>query len=234
VVDAPERKEDMKLHRNLMLAALAVAGLALFAGCDSDSVAPNDNLPAITAEDAANQAGAVAMAWTTIAHLAIDDPGAMAKAATAHPVDGAGFSGEVWIDWRTEEGGADAAWNTAGWVRVFTETGAPVVYTTPLGGETAFVLDVAAAIERDPTTGEINGGGSMVSGDYTLSYGVTGLIVQEGADYPLDGSIGVDTQGHSVMIQFDGDNTAILTVDMSEYWVVNLDTGAVDPLADPT
>lgn len=222
----------MKLHKRFLLVILAVAGLALLAGCDSDPVAPQDDLPVLTEEEAAFQSAAVALTWATISHMAIDNPGVGAKTASAYPVTGAGFSGDVWIDWRTLEGGEDATWDTAGWVRVFTETGAPVVYTTSLGGTTEFNLDVASNIVRDPTTGVINGGGSMVSGDYTLSYGITNLTVEEGEPYPLEGSIAVATQGHSVMIQFDGSRYAILTVNVNtqEYWEVDLETGDVERL----
>lgn len=222
----------MKLHKILLLATLALAGLALFAGCGSDTVAPHDNLPALTESDAADQAGAVAFTWATIAHMAIDDPG-MSKAATEHPVSGAGFSGSVWIDWRVEEGGADAVWNTAGWVRVFTEDGEPVIYTTPLGGVTEFHLDVASGITRDPTTGVIAGSGGMVSGDYVLTYTIVDLMVVEGEDYPSSGLVEVQTQGHTVAIQFDGDNTALLTVNMSDVYVVNLDDGTVTEWVEP-
>jgi len=214
----------------ILLAMAAVAVFALLAGCDSDTVAPHDNLPALTAEDAANQSAIVALTYKQIGPMAIQNP---AKTAGAHPIAGAGFSGEVWIDWLTAEGGEDATWNTAGWVHVFTEADSPVVYTTPLGGTTEFNLDVAADIARDPTTGVISGSGSMVSGEYTLSYTILNLEVVEGADYPATGIIEVVTQGHTVSIVFDGDNTALLTVNMTDVWEVNLDTGAVTPWEVP-
>jgi len=126
------------------------------------------------------------------------------------------------------EGGADATWQTAGWVRIFTDAD-PVVYTTPLGGETVFVLDVNADIDRDPDSGVVNGGGSMTSGEYTLTYGITGLTVDEGSDWPTAGTVNVATQGHTVEITFVGTVWAMLLVDTTEAYEVNLNSGETRP-----
>ena len=219
----------MKMHTKTTLAVLAlVAGLALLAGCESDSVAPNDDLPELTREDAAIQSGAVAVTLFTASLMAIEDPGVPTKAPQRYVVDDAGFSGSVWLDFLSEEGGTDATWNTAGWVRLYT-TDDPVTYTTPLGGTTVFDLDYSADITRDPTNAVVNGSGTMTSGDYTLSYEITDLEVEEGADYPLGGDVMVTTQGHTVEMSFSGGVNALLVVDGTERWNVNLDTGDVTP-----
>ncbi len=151
--------------------AIAVAMLGATAGCSSDATAPQDPIPPVSAGDAASQAGLVAYGVAQFG-TKLMDPSAPAKAVQTIPWNGQmGLEGTVYIDYRTGADGAPAASNVATWAHLYTEDGAPVVYTMPdLGGQTSFALDVQADLDQQADQATIleGSGGTMVSGDYTV------------------------------------------------------------------
>jgi hypothetical protein len=220
----------MKMHKMIALAGLAL--LALLAGCESDPVAPQDELPDLTSEERANQSVVIAVA-TAEAATRVLAPGTPipSKSLRTYAVTGEGFGGSVLINYLSAEGVPDpmneVTPETAGWAHLFTLEGVPVTYTTPLGGTTEFHLDFTAVLEQGPPREAlINGEGTMISGDYTVEFSVEDLEIEEGEDYPL-GSIAVTSMGHSVAIGFDGDHTATVLVDNVDLYIADLETGEV-------
>ena len=225
----------MKMHKKHLLAGLALpALLVLLGGCESDPVAPHDDLPQLTSEERANQSAAIAI---TMAEAAVKvlNPGTPMPGKSLHdyPVTGEGFSGGVWIEYLSAEGVADPGSvvtpEDAGWAHLYTATDAPVVFTTPppFNGRTEFELDFTAVLEQgQPREGVINGTGTMTSGEYIVDFTATDLEVEEDRDYPL-GTVTITAAGGTVDIGFDGDHTATVLVDHVDLYVVDLDTGVV-------
>ena len=217
----------MKTLTKTVLPALALLGL--LAGCSSDPVAPQDTLPAATAEDAAFQAGLVAYAVTTIGPqiMQVANP---AKEVRSIPFDGdQGLTGTVHLDYRTGPDGVPAAAGEATWVRLFTASGEPVVYTVPgAGGQTAFDLDVMATLDHQADQATILSGsnGTMTSGDTVVTFTLLGIVVGS-SGYPQQGGMTVTSGEHTAEIMFNGSNIVTMTVDGSATYFIDLDTGTV-------
>jgi hypothetical protein len=200
------------MNRNLAVLLALAAFAGLLAGCESDSVAPHDDLPAVTAEDAAFQTAAVAYALAEVGPYILSP--VANKDVTEYTFYGAnGLTGTVYVD-----AGATSS-------RLYTADGAPLVYTAPGGGTIMFTLDITGTVSGGIATLAEGSGGTMTSGDYVLTFSTTGLVV--GGAYPV-GDITVATGTHEVTAVFDGTNLAVITVDGgAETWTVNLDTGAL-------
>jgi hypothetical protein len=209
------------------LAALALLGLA--AGCESDSVAPQDALPPISAEDAAFQSGLIAAAITRIG------PEIMAPTLPAKQVVDItwtgqhGLTGTVHIDYRNGPDGDPAAGTAATWARLFTDAGAPVITTVPdLGGQTMFDLDVTATLDQlaDQATILSGSGGTMTSGENVVTFALAGIVVGSGG-YPQQGGMTITAGGHTAEVMFNGTNIVTMIVDSSATYFIDLDTGEV-------
>ena len=221
----------MQTFQRILAAAALLAALGLFAGCESDATAPDEALPPVGTRDAATQAGAVA------AGVARIGPAMMTAKTTKQVVTftwagDRGLTGSVFIDFRDAPDGNPAAPDAAAWARLYTEEGAPVVFTMPdLGGQTAFALDIAAALDQVGDTATIlaGSGGSMTSGEYTVGFTMAGVVVG-GTGYPT-GGMTVTSGSHTVDVNFDGDATANVIVDGgtpgAAQYTVDLDTGEI-------
>ena len=217
----------MKTLTKTWLPMLALFGL--LAGCSSDSVAPHDTLPPATAEDAAFQAGLVAYALTEIGPriMQVADP---AKEVRDITFDGdRDLTGTVYLDFRLGPDGVPAAAGAATWVRQFTASGAPVVYTVPgAGGQTAFDLDVMASLDHLAVQATILEGsnGTMTSGDTVVTFTLVGVVVG-GSGYPLQGGLTVTSGAHTADVNFNGTHIVTMIVDSSTTYFIDLDTGEV-------
>lgn len=199
------------MNRSLAALLALAALLGLLAGCESDSVAPHDAIPAVTADDAAYQAGVVAYAVGRVGPYAVDAP-----AKATHTFTGEfGLTGTVFVEF------------AGGQSHMYTAEGAPLVYTTELGGQTMFDIDLVGTVNVQAQTVTLveGSGGTVTSGDYVVAFTTTGLVL--GMGYP-DGVLMVTAGSHSGVVTFDGTNVATIVVDDNgQTWTVNLDTGAV-------
>lgn len=220
----------MKTDSRRILSALTVlALLGLVAGCESDAVAPQDQLPPLTAQDAAYQTGLVAAAITQIG------PGLMQSTnPTKQVVDLTwagehGLTGTVHLDYRDGPDGAPAAAGEATWARLHTDAGEPVVFTVPdLGGQTMFDLDVMANLDQEADQATIlsGSGGTMTSGGYVVTFALAGIVVGSGG-YPLGGGMTITAGEHTAEVMFNGTNIVTMIVDSSATYFIDLDTGEV-------
>ena len=217
----------MKTLTKTCLPVLALLGL--LAGCSSDPVAPQDTLPPATAEDAAFQAGLVAYAVTEIG------PQIMQVANPAKEVRDIVFSGDrnltgtVHLDYRMGPDGVPAAAGDATWVRLFTASGDPVVYTVPeLGGQTGFDLDVMATLDHMAGQATILEGsnGTMTSGDTVVTFTLQGIVVGS-SGYPQQGGMTITSGEHTAEVMFNGTSVVTMIVDSSSTYFIDLDTGTV-------
>ncbi|MFO7608997.1 MAG: hypothetical protein R6X35_07345 [Candidatus Krumholzibacteriia bacterium] len=219
--------KTMTLRTLATLAAFALLGLA--AGCESDSVAPQDTLPPISAEDAAYQSGLIAAAISQISPE-IMNPTLPGKQVVNVTWGGQfGLTGTVRIDYRNGPDGDPATSTAATWARLFTDEDAPVVFTVPdLGGQTRFDLEVTATLDQlaDQATILSGSGGTMTSGEYVVTFVLAGIVVG-GSGYPEQGSMTVTAGTHTAAVTFNGTNTATMIVDSSVTYSIDLDTGEV-------
>ena len=210
-----------------ILAALALLGL--LAGCESDAVAPQDELPPVTVQGAATQAGIVAAAVTEASQKLVQTIG-IDKDVVEEPITGqGGVVGSVFLDFRTGPDGAPATPAAATWARLYTATGSPLTYTDPrAGGVTTFALDLMADLDRAGDTAKVLQGsnGVMTSGDNVVAFAMTGVITGS-VGYPDDGTLDVTSADHFAQVTFNGTNEATAVVDHERTFIVNLDTGLV-------
>jgi len=214
--------------RYLALAA-AAALLGVLAGCSSDATAPQDQIPPPSAKDAAAQAGMVAFGVAQFG-TRLMDPSSPAKAVQTITWNGQlGLEGSVYIDYRFGAEGDSAPSNEATWAHLSTEDGAPVVYTVPgLGGQTTFALDIRADLDQQADQATIleGSGGTMVSGEYTVSFTMAGVIVGS-AGFPQQGGMTITSGDHTADVTFNGSNMVTMIVDHVTTYFINLATGEV-------
>jgi hypothetical protein len=215
----------------LALPLLLAAGL-LVAGCESDSVAPQDDVPALSSADVAGQTGRVAMAASMVAPVAVNFAGKADKDlyvwTPPNPISGA-----VQLAFFT--GGAPSAWSGADHVDISTDPESPLVIPVGIEGAEGTVLlgfDLGADIDRsaDPDQAVINGTGTYQSGPYPATFAFEGLVVDGGGSYPGGGTMTFTSGGHTGTVTYDGTDTATLVMDDGSGFVIDLNDGTVTPV----
>ena len=219
---------------SMVLILPAVAGLVLLGGCSNDPVTPQDEQPALSADDVATQAGLMAMAAGIIAPQTIDFAGKSDKDSYQYPFTG-DVVGVVFLDYYTGgAGGTSAPWSTADYVELYTADDAPLVAAVGASGfEGTVVLGFAlnADLDRDstPDMATINGGGTFASGGYGATFAFTNLVVVQGNSYPDSGSMAFTAAGFVATVTFNGNSTALMAVSNGTSWIVNLASGEISP-----
>lgn len=220
-------------------ALVLMLGGLLVTGCDSDSVAPQDQTPEMTEESAANQAALVALAMAEVSPQLVN----FTPSKTVYTYDFAGYdfvTGSVQIDYRL--GGAEGASSTPGeadWAHLWTVGENGLVLSSPelegLESATYFTADITADIDQMAETATIlaGSGGHIISGVIDSTYEVAGLVVG-GTGYPSGGTLTFIGGGHTIVVAFDGTVNAQISLDGATQWVVNLDTGVVSDYMPPT
>lgn len=210
---------------------LLASGLAM-TGCESDPVAPHDELPALTPEGAAQQAGVMASG------LAQTSPQLFYTLKNAYTYSFVGIDaidGTVYLEFRDggEEGTLEGiAPNAADWGWIYTAADEPldfmieVVAGSP--GHVYLSFDIKGDIDQPTHTATLleGSGGSYVAGEYTGTFDFSGVVVTQGADSPT-GTMTVQTNDYVVTVVYDGDSTALLTIADVGSWLVDLDDGTL-------
>lgn len=216
--------------------ALLLGGLVLV-GCESDSVTPNDEIPALTVENAAYQAALIDVA---IAELA---PGVLnfTPSKTVYEYDFEGYEyvdGLVYIDYLLGgPDGADATPSEADYAHLYTPGDNPLTISYEGAPASAMTLaaNIMADLDQTAETAEILAGseGSLVADPYTGTYAIDGLVVGS-TGYPSSGTITFIGGGHTLVSAFDGTNLVTVSVDGAPTWWVDLDTGELMDFNPPT
>ncbi len=212
---------------------LLVAGVLLFTGCESDTVAPHDEDPALTQEDVAYQTMYLGQMFNEVAVQAVSyvPGGAVNKQNYTYDFPGeSDIAGVINLDFRTGgENGTSATYNEADYVHLYTGEGAPLVLALGLGGSATITFDLTADIVQATDTATITVGskGSFVSGVYSSNFAFNDVVVIDGNGYPESGSIDFTTGDTEIVLVYDGDNTAQLLVAGIWTYTVNLDSGVL-------
>lgn len=216
-----------------VLALMLATGLWL-TGCESDTVAPHEGTPALSADDVAHQAGALASAAARVMPQLVEFTPAGGKNEYSYDfASQEAVSGIVYFDFRT--GGADgapAAYDVGDWGRMYTMSDAPVVFEVGIGGEIELSFDVFADLVQATNTATLLEGssGTFVAGDYTATFSFANVVVTAGDDYPSGGTMTFVSGGRTMTVTFDGDNMVTITLTDEGSWTVNLDDGTVTEL----
>lgn len=209
--------------KRLLIPAALAGLLMIIAGCGSDSLAPNDPVPALSEDSSAQQAGLVAYSVATMGPVAVNY-GTKSETYTFPP--GGDISGSVLLDYRS--GGAGGTVSTPGdadFVEMTTQ-GDGLTITSPLGGELSVTSVVLANITRgtpDSATVLDGSGGALEAGLYHVDFTI-GSVTVYGTGYPTGGPVACTNGYHTVSVQFDGTALADLSLDGTVKWRFNLDT----------
>ncbi len=224
----------MKINKTIyLLTALTLmlgAGLWL-TGCESDTVAPHDNLPELTPEDVAYQAGALATASGRFLPQLVEFSGTDKTEYTyTFPAQGSDVTGTVHFDFRL--GGADgssADFDAADWGHMYTGIDSPLSFAVGAGGNVELKFSILADIVQATQTATLLEGsaGTFVGGDYLAVFSFDGVVITAGEGYPSAGIITFISSGHVLVVTFDGDETATISLDDVPTWIVNLNSGVL-------
>ncbi len=220
------------MRNNLTTLLLLATAAWLFAGCSSDSTAPNDNLPPLEKADVAGQAGFLAVAMVDIAPIGATYSGKAEGEYVYTFAAGDPIQGTVNLFFR--DGGASGSPSTpaqADWASASTPTGAPLSVTLVDGG-LPWLLSFALVsdIDRVNDTATVDGSGTLVVGNYTAAWTLAGLVVfSDGSTtWPAEGTLTFTNEGITAVVTFDGDHTATVTVD-GEVYTLDLNNGNLTP-----
>jgi hypothetical protein len=209
----------------LLVPVLLAAGMFL-GGCESDATAPQDSAPALTAQDAANQAGYVALAVAQVGPAVVTFNGA-GKTVYSHSFLG-DVSGTVKLDFRLGGSeGTSATWSAGDWARLYTADGEPLAIAIGTSGGVALTFDISADIDQGLDSAVLGGGGTFQSGVHLATFTFTDLAVTAAGDYPTGGTMSFTGGGFAMTVAFNGTNLATITVAGHDPWTFNLDNGAL-------
>jgi hypothetical protein len=207
----------------LLVPMLLAAGMFL-GGCESDATAPQDPTPALTAQEAANQAGYVAMAVAHVGPAVVTFDGT-GKNVYSHSFSG-NVSGTVGLDFRL--GGPDgtsATWSAGDWARLYTADGDPLTFALVGGGGVTLTFDITAGIDQGLDSAVLGGGGTFQSGVHLATFTFTDLSVTAAGNYPAGGTMSFTGGGFVMTVAFNGTNLATITMTGHDPWTFNLDNG---------
>ena len=218
---------------------LLTAGLAL-TGCDSDSVAPQDELPPLTANGAAQQAGVMAAGLAQASPQIVDFSGTPVKNVYSYDFAGQdAIEGMVYLDFRMGSETGDPATSSAGtWARLYTASGSPVDFMIEIiagsPGHIYLAFDIRANVNQATHSAVIleNSTCTYAAGDYSGTCSFSDIHLQMGASSPTSGTMTIVAGSHTSVVTFDGDHTATVVVDEAASWSIDLDTGQVTAIAE--
>jgi len=209
----------------LFFIVLLTAGL-LLTGCESDSTAPEDELPVLSDEDVATQSGAMAASMTQVFPRIWEPASGKDNGEYEYTFPGgSAVQGTVYSEFRDVEGGDLVDYDVAGWALVLTEDPLSI---TLLDGGIPWLLGftITADIDQAADEATATGVGTLVVGDYNAAFTLDAVVVEDGDDYPASGSITFINEGITAVVTFDGDNLVTVTVG-EDSWTVDLDDGSI-------
>ena len=212
------RKELITLFVLMTLSLLLV-------GCESDSTAPNEDLPPLESQDVATQSGAMATSMMQALPRIWDPTTNKAIGEYQYSFFGGFVTGTVFSEFRDTEGGNLVDHGVAGWARIYTED--PLVVTLFDDGIPWLLgFDIEADIDQALDQAIANGSGSLTVGDYLATFTVSDVVVAQGSDYPTSGTISFTSGGITATVTFNGSGNAAVTVG-DDSWIIDLDNGSI-------
>jgi len=221
----------------LFLPILVLACGVLVGGCESDSVAPHDELPELTEREATQQAALVAVGLAQVGPELLTFNGFKALEnelgvyIRTFP-EGGDITGSVILEYFTGgPGGTHSLWGDADYGLLYTPEGEMVMIEieVPEVGTAVFGLDfeLHGDIDQGADTATISGSGNLSTGDWNPSFTITDVVLTELSSYPEGGSLEFVTGALNLMVEYGGDETATVSINDLITYEIDLDTGIV-------
>ncbi len=213
---------------------LLAAALWLVVGCESESVAPHDELPELTASDVAAQAGYTAATISQVGPYIFEDltPGTKDPYSYSFPEGGDG-EGTVYFDCFL--GAVPSTYEDADNVDMYTATDENITFNFELDDENVVSMVLtfnlhAEPFNDDPPTATVTGSGTIDFGSYAGDFEIDQVVLDGSEEHPEDGELIFTIDDMTATVTYDGDNTATVTIttdDGTETYSINLDTGEI-------
>lgn len=221
----------------LFLPILVLACGALVGGCESESVAPHDELPQLTEREATQQAALVAVGISKVGPELLNFNGLKAfekelGVYTRTFPEGGDITGSIILEYFDGgPSGLHSLWEDADYGLFYTPEGERVTIEVeiPDVGTSVFALDfdLHGDIDQEADTATVSGSGNLTTGDYNPSFTITNVVLTELSSYPEGGTFEFVAGTITVMVEYDGDVTASVWINGVITYVIDLDTGIV-------
>ena len=217
------------------LILLLGTGLLLM-GCESDSVAPDEELPALTGEEAAQQAALVAVGVAKVGPELVKFDGSKASPAEdgVYPYtfpQGSNVTGSIVLEFFSGgPTGSHVVWDMADYGKLYTPNGEMVTVSVDLG-EIDPIYSVAfelyGPIDRAADTATVSGTGTFISGDRTTPFTLTDVLLEDVSTYPDGGTVVLAGEGIEATVTYDGTRYATVAITDGDTFSLDLDTGII-------
>ena len=203
----------------LFLAGLLLAFGLMVGGCESDAVAPQEELPALTEAEAVQQAALVAVGVATVGPeiLKFQVPKPRDKDLGVYIYDfpeGGDISGTVILEYFAD--GLPSLKEAADYGKLYTPEGEVVAIELELPGGAKPEFELTFALEGDidqaADMATVSGGGTWATGELGGEFSFTDLVLTELSSYPDGGRLEFSTGIFDLVVEYDGDNTASVEV----------------------
>ncbi len=211
-------------------------------GCESDSVAPDDDPPALTEMEVAQQSGLVAAGISKVGPELLKFSGP--KAAPAEEgvyfyefPPGGDITGTINLEYFSggpPPAGTHSHWDNADYGFLKTPDGTMVEAVVDLTAEVELAIgmtfDMHGDIDQTADTATVSGGGTITLGSFTNDFTITETdpVVLSGiSDYPQGGEFMYSADGIDLLVVYDGDHTADVVIGDIVSYKIDLDTAVV-------
>lgn len=235
--------ELYKMKRGLGLTGVLIPLLGfclVIGGCESDAVAPQDELPALTEQGAAQQAALVAVGISKAAPELLNFSGKKSGDKVLgiyeYELTDGGLSGTIMLEYFTGgAGGTHSSWEVADYGLLYTTEGNEVSVVLDIEGlepEFGISFDLEGPIDQEADTAEVFGTGTFTTGDSSNGFTIPEddpVLLEAISTYPSGGMFAYTGDGFSLVVVYDGDVTADVFVSEAPEpgYSINLDTGMV-------
>jgi hypothetical protein len=230
--------EFYRAKKGLVGGLILLLGICLvMAGCESDSVTPNDQLPALTEKGAVQQAALVAVGIAKAGPELLKFSGKKDLGIYTYTFPpGGDISGVIMLEYFTGgPGGTHTDWETADYGLLYTTEGEQVTVVLDLEGvepEFSLTFDLEGPINQAEDSAEVFGSGNFTSGESSNDFTIDEedpILLEELSSYPDGGTFMYVVDSISVAVVYDGDVTADVFISEAPEpgYSINLDTGIV-------
>lgn len=210
-------------------------------GCESDSVVPQEQLPALTEQGAAQQASLVAVGISKAGPELLNFSGKSGdKELGVYPYtfpEGGDISGTIMLEYFTGgAGGTHSSWDDADYGLLYTTEGNEVSVALDLDGlepQFGLTFNLYGPIDQVADTAEVSGTGTFTTGDSSNDFTIPDddpVLLEAISTYPSGGMFLYSADGFELMVVYDGSDTAIIQIAEVVAYTIDLDTGIVTPV----
>ncbi len=236
--------EMMKGRYWVGVLVLLMAGGLLMAGCESDSVSPDDPVPELTELQAAQLAGRVAFGISEVGPRILTFRGSKPrdKDLGVYPYEfpaGGDITGTIVLEYF--EGGAEgnhSSWEEADYGLLYTPGSTVLTAAKDIGGTEVVLFEVSfnlfGDINQSADRADILGSGNLTVGSFSSDFTIPEddpVVLLGVSSFPESGMFLLTVSGIELLVIYDGDSTAGVLVGGVPAYVIDLETGDVTPIS---